>query len=485
MNLPLQLDRTASIPLQDQLFEQLRQLIVTGRLKPNTRLIATRFLAEQVGVSRRTVLFAYERLIAEGYLETRPAIGTFVSPSLPVDHSAATSLNSVAEVVRQAALHPPKAAVPAPNPIAPATIRFDFTGSGMDAASALPGKVWLRWMRDVLDAHPALFAVPAPPAGVESLRRVVTDYLAATRGIVASADQVIVVSGRRQAANLVAQLFAQPRIVIESPGDDALAALFALQTQAVVGVSVDEQGLDPARLPPGPADLVYVTPGRQNPLGVNMGPARRTELIEWARQAGAYIFEDDCDGELRYHGVPHPPLAAIDPYGLVFYVGSFAKVLGEGVCLGFLVVPSEFSAAVIGLKAIGGECGQALEQTAVAGLIDSGEYDHQLRRLRKTCLERRDALIGALTAGFGAVELLGTATGTELAWVLPQNFPSASAICEAAAVRGVRLKAVTSLQWRDSPYYERTLLFDYGALSLEAIREAVALMAAAVKPLTG
>jgi GntR family transcriptional regulator/MocR family aminotransferase len=108
MNLPLQLDRAAAVPLQDQLFEQLRQLILTGRLKPNTRVIATRFLAEQVGVSRRTVLFAYERLISEGYLEARPAIGTFVSSIPPKQNKADVVANSLADMPRQASLHPPK-----------------------------------------------------------------------------------------------------------------------------------------------------------------------------------------------------------------------------------------------------------------------------------------------------------------------------------------------------------------------------------------
>jgi GntR family transcriptional regulator/MocR family aminotransferase len=480
MNLPLQLDRSAPIPLQDQLFEQLRQLIVTGRLKPNTRVIATRFLAEQTGVSRRTVLFAYERLIAEGYLETRPAIGTFVSATLPVSQSPAASLNGVTDVPRQAALHPP-GGVPAPRDPGPqGRIRVDFCGGAGDASGALPAKVWLRWVRDVLDANPALFATAAPAAGMEPLRRVIADYLAATRGIVASAEQVIVVSGRLEAASLVTQLFQRLRVVVELPGEETMTALFRLRSEALTVAAVDEAGLNPAQLPQDPVDLLYVTPARQNPLGANLPPLRRTALIEWARTAGAYILEDDCDGELRYQGTPHPPLAAIDPYGLVFYTGSFAKVLGEGVNIGYLLAPVELAAPLIAIKAASRECGHAHEQAAVAGLIDSGEYDHHLRRLRKTCLERRDALIGALQARFGDVDLMGTASGTALTWLLPPGFPGARAICRAALARGIRLQAITG---EGSVYDDRALVLDYGGLTPEAVREGVAAIAAAVQGL--
>lgn len=485
MNLPLQLDRTAPTPLQDQLFEQLRQLILSGRLKPHTRVIATRFLAEQVGVSRRTVLFAYERLISEGYLETRPAIGTFVSPTPPHQVKPEAAANSQTDMPRQAVLHPPSLqTIPSTAKRLPAGL-IDFDPAPHDANLLLPQKVWLRWMRDVMAAEPGIFAQPGPAAGVETLREVIANYLAATRGILASPEQIVMVSGRRHACSLVAHLFQRrnDRVVVEAPGDPYISGFFRTRGADVIGVPVDETGLDVEALPQGPTALAYVTPARQNPLGGAMPQSRRAALIEWARDAGAYLIEDDSDSDLRYQGTATPPLATIDPYGLVFYIGSFTKTLGAGLCLGYLLVPPEFVEAITAIKAMGAEGGQRFEQLVVANLLASGEYDHHLRRLRKIYLERRDVLIQSLHTAFGAVDLIGTESGTQLTWILPEHYPSASAMCDLALARGVRITGVTDDSAKACRFYERALILGYGALAPERLSNGIAILGHACRSL--
>lgn len=482
MNLPLQLDRTASVPLQDQLFEQLRQLILTGRLKPNTRVIATRFLAEQVGVSRRTVLFAYERLISEGYLEARPAIGTFVSPIPPKQNKPDAAANALTDTPRQASLHPPKFdSVVHPRASVPDGI-IDFSASQTDSGQLLAPKVWLRWMREVID--PDIFLKPEPGAGANSVRQVIANYVAATRGILASPEQIVVVTGRRHACNLVAQLFQHrgDAVVLEVPGDDHIAALFRARHAAVLGVPVDDYGLQTEHLPQSPVAMAYVTPTRQNPLGGVMPQTRRMALIEWARGAGAYLLEDDSDCDLRYHGVAQPPLATLDPYGLVFYLGSFSKTLGAGLSLGYLVVPPEFVEPILSVKALGAEEGQWFEQMVLSNLLASGEYDHHLRRLRKFYLERRDSVITALRTHFGDVQLLGTESGTQLTWLLPDHILSAAEVCEAARAQGVQIEGVTDPATKACRFYDRALIFRYAALPPETVRQGVLRLAEALRP---
>jgi GntR family transcriptional regulator/MocR family aminotransferase len=486
MNLPLQLDRSASEPLQDQLFEKLRQLILSGRLKPNTRVIATRFLAEQVGVSRRTVLFAYERLIAEGYLETRPAIGTFVSPTPPAQAKLETASTALNDVPRQAALYP--ASLRATNfdgrtngPSVP----IDFMPLRQDGSLVLPQKIWLRWMRDTMMSDPLVFGRPAPIGGAESLREVIANYLGATRGILASPDQIIIVSGRRQAASLVAHLFQRQndRVVVETPGDPAISDFFRLRGASVMPVPVDSEGLQIGCLPKGRTALAYVTPARQNPIGGIMPQSRRSELIEWAREAGAYLIEDDCDGDLRHQGAAQAPLAALDSYGLVFHVGSFAKTLGAGLALGYLLVPPEFIDEILAIKAMANEGGQHFEQLVVSNLIAGGEYDHHLRRLRKIYLERRDALILALKARLGDITLLGTECGTQMSWVLPDDVVSASALHQATLARGVRVGAIKEEAAQKSGFDDRTIVLGYPDLSTDRLREGVAILADAYQRL--
>lgn len=481
VNLPLQLDRTAPASLQDQLCEQLRQLIRTGRLKPNTRIIATRFLAEQVGVSRRTVLFAYEQLIAEGYLETRPAIGTFVSPSAP---DYATPAVGEASGQRQSVARP---SIPRSDSVTyPKTSPdfIDFTPSHLPSSELLSSRTWLRLIRDALTGDPNILTRPMPPGGLDSLRQVIADYLAATRGILASPDQVVIVTGRRQACALLARMFLKRHdpVVVECPGDTEIAGTFQGHGADVIRVPVDEFGLRTDLLPCGGASLAYVTPARQNPIGGVMPQPRRIALIEWARSANACLIEDDSDADLRYSGSAQPPLVALDPNGLTFLIGSFSARLGNGLCLGYLLAPAEFVEQVVALKSMDTDGGQLIEQVITANLLASGDYDHHLRRLRKTCLERRDALIQTLRSHFGDIHLIGAESGTRLTWVLPDGAPSAAQLRDAALALGIKIDVVEDAAV--SSFHDRALIFGYSALETDAVRRGVGILAHAYERLS-
>jgi GntR family transcriptional regulator/MocR family aminotransferase len=483
VNMPLQLDRAADTPLQDQLCEQLRQLILTGRLKPNTRIIATRFLAEQVGVSRRTVLFAYEQLIAEGYLETRPAIGTFVSPVPPATARRDIPRDPPAELqprwlMGPKAFHDDVVA-------SEAECLVDFSPTPFDCTDLLPPKAWLRWLREVLFADPKIMSRPVPVGGLYALRQVVADYLAATRGILASPDQVVIVSGRRHACSLVGHMFQhrRDRVVVEDPGDEEIAAFFKARGAEVVKVPTDEFGLQTDRLPRGASALAYVTPARQYPVGGAMPQARRAALIEWARNASAVIVEDDIDADLRYSGSAQPPLIAHDPGGMIFHIGSFARRLGSGVCLGYLLAPGEYVEDVLSIKSMGMEGGQLIEQAMTANFLASGDYDHHLRKLRKIYLERRDALVQALSSCFGAVRLIGAESGTQLTWLLPEGAPSATDLRAAARARGVKVERVVAENAGACPFHDRALILSYAALEPDTIRRGVTILADAAQRL--
>jgi GntR family transcriptional regulator/MocR family aminotransferase len=486
MNLALHLDRHAPVSLQDQLFEQLRQLILTGKLKPNSRVIASRFLAEQTGVSRTTVLRAYERLISEGYLETRPTVGTFVSSNALAQSRPSSAQIASSEVPRHGALYPSSFRFPLTRRHHVADCEVDFSPSRSDSTHLLPAKVWLHAIREVFEREPDGLATLQPAAGVPALRRVIVDYLAATRGIMASPEQVMIVAGRRQACALVAHaiLGRGDHVIVESPGDEDILGFFKARGAELVHVPVDEQGLETDRLPDGPASLAYVTPARQNPLGGTLPLGRREALLGWAREAGAYIIEDDSDSDFHYHGTTPQPLTALDPYGLVFYTGSFAKTLGAGLGLAYLVVPPRFVDAVLAIKSVAEEGEPWLAQMVTANLLASGEYDHHLRRVRKIYLERRDCLVAALRTQFGDIRLIGAGMGTQLTWPLPDHFPSAREACEAASGHGVNVERVVC----ETPaldgacrYHDKALVFGYAALTPSQLRQGVTRLAEALR----
>ena len=476
MNLPIQLDRTSSAPLQDQLFDQLRQMIIAGGLKLGSRVIATRFLAEQAGVSRTTVLQAYERLISEGYLETTPGVGTFVCAVLPESTEGEEPLNPPKDVMRQIDLRPPVQRMAGLAEADAVSCRINFRSFHADPA-LLPSEIWSRRGQQILYHHCAGLADHPPPSGVEPLRSAIADWFAARRGITVAPEQVIIVAGRQQARHIVASLLIRrgDNVIVETPGQSAVNSLFESMGAIVVPVPVDEYGIRDDQLPGGSAALAYVTPSRQRPIGGTLPLPRRKRLIEWARQAGAYIIEDDCDGKFRYEGIAPPPLAALDPYGLVFHIGTFSKTLGAGLCLGYLIVPPEFVAPVITAKAMFSKGCSWLDQMILADFITSGEYEHHLRRMRKSYMARRDCLIQLLRDHFGAVQLIGFETGTQLTWLLPPGTPPAQAIRKIALSHGIGLHALDEYHAED-PYYDRTLILGYSTLNEQQLREGVAVL---------
>ena len=229
--------------------------------------------------------------------------------------------------------------------------------------------------------------------------------------------------------------------------------------------------------------MAYVVPTNHTPLGGTMPLSRRNELGEWAREARAYIIEDDSGSEFRYHKTTPPPLATLDPYGLVFHVGSFATTLGTGIGLGYLIAPSEFVENLVAIKSMAEDGRPWLGQMFVANLLTGGGYDHHLRRVRKIYLERRDCLIDTLQDHFGNSRLIGTEVGTQFAWVLPERFGSAQAVCEAAGACGVKIECAANADgsapegWR---YRDRTLIFGYAGLSVEQLRAGVSRLAHAL-----
>ena len=483
MNVLPQLDRGHMLPLQDQLFEHLRQLIISGKLKPNTRVIATRFLAEQTGVSRTTVLLAYEKLISEGYLETRPAIGTFVATLPPNSADCNGQHAQSADVVRQATLYPPAIRLP-PSP--DASIRegeIDFRISANDPPSSVLPKIWIKEIRESFGRNPEGFTSSQLIAGIPSLRKSVADHLAVSRGIQTGPDEVIILAGQRQACSLIGHLFQRSgdNVVVEAHGNKDIRNFFKVRGAKIVDVPIDDLGLITECLPRGPVSLAYVSSTRQDPIGGVMPQSRRQALIQWAREIGAYLIEDDCGIEPHYQGVMPPPIATIDTYGLTFYLGKLANVLGGGLNLNYLVAPPEFVEPILAMKAATDSgCGW-LEQIVAADLLSRGVYDQYLRRFRKISMERRDCLIAALQAHFGDVRLIGTESGTCLTWVLPEKFGSARAICERARRIGVCVESVAGDGAPgDSLYYDRALIFNYAALTPQLLQRGVGMLAKSI-----
>jgi len=303
-------------PLQQQLYDQLRELVVSARLAPGVRMPSSRMLADQFAVSRMTVLLAYERLIAEGYLETVPAVGTFVGKpsashaSRPDPHAAQTIALPV----------------PASN-----------DGIGQPDPSLFPTGRWRALMRGTLERFGAHIA-QHHHAGSPALRAAIARWLSTSRGLPVQPEQIILAGGRQQALHMATHLLLRPgaRAVLEDPCEESAASLYAAAQADIIRVPVDADGICTDRLPQGPAALVHVTPEHHRPLGAALSADRRQHLLDWAVRAGAMVLEEDSQGEFRYAPLAAPPLMNLDREGRVVHVGCFASTLGPWLTLAYL-----------------------------------------------------------------------------------------------------------------------------------------------------
>ncbi|HXD36758.1 MAG TPA: PLP-dependent aminotransferase family protein, partial [Rhodanobacter sp.] len=371
MLIPLKLVRDH--PLQQQLYEQLQELIVAGRLLTGTRMPSTRMLAEQFSISRITVLLTYERLIAEGYLETLPAKGTFVA-------RPPTSL------VAGRAAAPPTYRAPE-RATAALGIRV-----GQPDALLFPTGRWRALARNAVDRLGAQLATEH--AGDHpTLRAAIAGWLSTSRGLAVTAEQIVLVNGCQQALHLCGHLLlhAGARAVVEHPCDSRAAATYAGAGAELIRIPVDANGLCTDTLPQGRVALAHVTPEHQRPLGVTLAATRRTALLAWAERAGAVVVAEDCAGELRYHGMDAPPLMSLDRTDRVIMIGGFCSSLGPWLTLGYVVVPRRLIAAAVAARRLIDDSPRWLEETALADFLLSGGYARHLHRLGKAYASRRDA----------------------------------------------------------------------------------------------
>jgi GntR family transcriptional regulator / MocR family aminotransferase len=489
MQLPIRIDSRNARTLQAQIVAGFHDLIHGGRLRPGSEVPSSRELSEQLRVSRNTVMEAYELLIEEGYLYTRPAVGTFVTERVPDEsftvgapqpHSRTPSHHRVVN------LPSPYTGRGSPGLHAPdhRDYLYDFALCRTDPKS-FPERIWRRLTLDCLAGAAIRMSEYSDPVGLPELRQLITNFLGPARGMVVSAEQVIIVAGCQQGLNLAAHLFigTHTRVAMEAPCYRGAAFLFESYGGKLLPVPVDRLGMDVARMPEPPVTLVYVTPSHQFPTGVTLSLDRRIALLEWAAQVGAYILEVDYDADFRYEDSPLPSLQALDRNGCVIYMSSFSPSIGPGLRLGYMVVPRDLIRAATIIKALTDNGPPWLEQATLAAFIREGSLANHLKRIRNTYRERRDALTRALHRHFGEVEISGAECGEHVVWHLPRDVPGARELQAIARRHGIGVQSLY-----DSPAYfyeqmedrDRILLLGYASLTEQQIEQGVARLAAAL-----
>jgi GntR family transcriptional regulator/MocR family aminotransferase len=452
----LRLERAPGETLRAALERTVRAAIREGSLRAGVRLPSSRLLAAQIGVSRGVASDVYAQLEAQGFIVMQPRRAPVVAKTaLPHRHRHTDG----------------RAESRAP--------RFDLTPTTPDV-TLFPMPQWLGALKHAAAHAPARALEYGDPRGDAALRETLAGHLGRTRGVVADPAQIVIVQGTAQGLDVLLRVLRshrRRRIAVEDPSLNGQHDRIAGLGLEAVGCAVDDDGID---MDGAEADAAIVTPAHQFPTGVVLSGERRRALLSWAREHPRLVIEDDYDAEFRYDREPVRALQGLDPER-VAYAGTVSKTLAPALRLGWIVVPPELTAEAGRTKRLLDFCSPVLEQIALKRLIETGEYDRHVRRVRGIYRSRRDRLTAALAAGLPELRVKGVAAGLHVLLQLPPGVDDARVAAEAARA-GIRVEPLSRFA------LERPasgLVIGYGRVHKESLEPAVAGLAAAIRRVTG
>lgn len=454
--------------LQRQLHGYIRGAVLSGDLAAGARLPASRQLAKDLGIARVTVTEAYDQLVAEGYLETRPGAGTYVAGFLP---DASLGI----------------APTPNPEPTIATEAKRTALLSGMPALDQFPTAKWARTAARTarrLDTH---LMQHSDTMGYLPLRAVIATHLRSSRNVVCEPDQVMIVSGLQQGLFLLASavLAADQPIVLEDPGYGGLLEAAKATGRRVKFTGVDHAG---ARQPAQEKGLLVTSPSRHYPLGYTMPHARRLKLLAWAKQTGSLILEDDYDSEFRYAGHPLNSLQGIDGGSHVIYGGTFSKSVFPALRLGYLILPPHLVEAVCTRREAIDSFPSITNQQVLHAFMEDGEFGRHIRRLRKIHAERKSLFEAAVARHLSAwLDMQPSDAGLHLlAWCQPRMQASKltdQRLADMAQACGIGAAAVSRCYQKAKA--RQGLMLGFASLPEQEIEPALQRLAAKLAEETG
>lgn len=459
---------------QQRLYTALRAAILQGTLAADTRLPASRLLAQELGIARNSVIYAYEQLIAEGFLLSSRR-GTRV---------AALKMASAID----APVQPPQGLSRRGRAFATPFADVDTVQAFTPGVPSLADFPLARWQRCVAQSWQKITPEKLAyghSAGEPQLREAIAAHLRAGRGVVCDASQVFITDGTQNSLDLCAKLFADVGDMawIENPGYGGAANAFATAQLQIKGIPVDLDGLAPQESDwqQHPPKLIYITPSHQYPLGSVLSLARRLQLLANVKAVGALIIEDDYDSEFRRDGPPLPAIQGLTPDAPVIYLGTFSKSLFPALRTGFIVVPRALVESVAAMLAQCHPRGRQVEQIALAQFLHSGEFASHLRKMRRLYAARRDAMQDALHTHLGDIATLyGGASGMHLSIGIPADF-SDQHISDRALAQGLVARPLSGYVIGTPTPHSNGFILGYAQVPCEAMDAKIAQLARLIK----
>jgi GntR family transcriptional regulator/MocR family aminotransferase len=457
LTIPLQLE--SKTPIYLQIYEYMKREISQGSLPAGTRLPSHRNLAVQLNVSRITVESAYQQLLAEGYVESKPKRGIFVA-EVDIDVMSKNEQNMSYKTNNNI------------------EERYDYDCSqGLIDQKAFPITNWKRALHETLfQCENELFA-KEDPQGEFVLREHISKYLYHARGVYSSPDQIIIGAGTQPLLWLLLQLLGSKKEYgIENPGFHRVTAMIQSSGLPVHPIPLDDKGIHISALRESGANVAYVTPSHQFPLGMIMPLSRRLELLKWANDCVGYIIEDDYDGEFRYAGKPIPSLQGLDSKERVIYMGTFSKSFLPSLRMGYIVLPPHLLRAY---KELGGMFKQTvsiLQQLAFATFIQKGDWERHINRIRTLYKRKHISLVKSITDEMGAhVYILGEQSGLHIVLHV-HNGMNEQELIHAAAKQRIKLYPLSTYDSVHNLREASYVLLGFGSIPEDCIETVVKLL---------
>lgn len=455
-------------PFYQQIYQFIKEEIRHGNLAPGERLPSTRVLAENLKVSRSTTQMAYEQLLSEGYIEASPCRGYFVA-----------EIEALVEVKEQ----PSGSFVPREEE-KKAGFAVDFSPRGIDLDS-FPFNLWRKISRNILvDDNKALF-LNGDPQGEYALRQAIGNYLHGARGVQCSPDQIIIGAGSEYLLMLLTLVLGRGKVIaMENPTYKQAYRVLTSQGFQVFPVNMDRYGMNPGELNAlggDGADVAYIMPSHQYPMGIVMSVKRRQELLAWANsREGRYLIEDDYDSEFRYKGKPVPALQGMDQKGRVIYMGTFSKSIAPAIRIGFMVLPKKLMEEYKRRAGFFSSTVSRLDQNILYQFLTEGHYERHLNRMRSVYKAKHDCLLGGLKEFEQSFSVQGENAGLHVLLTDRNKERSEDELVESAAAQGAGVYGLSRyfIHPEHNPY-PSTVLLGYANLSGEEIKDGLRRLKAA------
>ena len=470
----------SNLPLYQALYSHMRAAILSGELTAGMKLPSTRALAEELNISRNTVLNAYRQLLAEGYLKGREGSGTFVAHVLP--ELLLTTPRSTSRLTRDSQPPHTESSKPSFSERAKAQIVVSQPPSGgklprpflaeAPALDVFPYQLWSRLVLRQARQMPRSDFMYQDSAGYRPLREAIVAHITVSRQVHCTPEQVIIVPGSQGALDLAARMLVDTGdpVWLEDPGYSGARGAFLGAGAHIVPVPVDREGLmvdiGVARAPQ--ARLVYLTPSHQFPLGVTMSIPRRLALLDWAKRANAYIIEDDYDSEFRFAARPLATLQGLDNADRVIYIGTFSKVLFPALRIGYMILPPALVDPFLKVRRLIDIHSPILEQAVLAEFMIEGHFVRHLRRMRTVYAERRNALLEA--ARELPLEIDSPEAGIHCVGWLPAGMDDLT-LANKAADYDLNLTPISS--FGIEPLTHKGFLLGYGGFDVREIKDGI------------